>query len=396
MEGWPGTDRSRQYHYAPPAHMLNMRAENERGTGCMATISLCMIVKNEEQVLARCLDSVKSFADEIVIVDTGSADRTKEIAGAYTDRVYDFEWKDDFSAARNAAFSKAGMDYCMWLDADDVVSEDSQKRIKELKEQITPDVSVVMMKYVTAFDGEGRPAFLFDRERLVKNHAGFVWRGRVHEVIEPAGRIIYSDILIEHRSIKQTYSTRNLDIYETMLREGETLEPRHQFYYGRELYYHGRDEQAIEVFSSYLNGENGAGWIENQIDACRFKAYCHERLGQEEETLLSLLRTFQYDVPRPETCCDLGKYFLDRNRLDEAVFWYRQALGAGEIERPGAFINAKCSTYIPAIQLAVCLDRLRRREEAFAYNELAASYEPDSTAVAQNREYFRRILTCQK
>ena len=73
----------------------------------MVTISLCMIVKNEERILARCLDSVKDLVDEIVIVDTGSADATRRIAQTYTDRVYDFTWIDDFSAARNFAFSKA-------------------------------------------------------------------------------------------------------------------------------------------------------------------------------------------------------------------------------------------------------------------------------------------------
>ena len=79
----------------------------------MATISLCMIVKNEEQVLARCLDSVADLMDEIIIVDTGSTDRTKEIAARYTDQIYDFAWIGDFSAARNFSFSKATMNTSM-------------------------------------------------------------------------------------------------------------------------------------------------------------------------------------------------------------------------------------------------------------------------------------------
>ena len=65
----------------------------------MISISLCMIVRDEEKVLGRCLDSVRELADEIIIVDTGSRDRTKEIAGKYTDKIYDFRWEDDFSAA---------------------------------------------------------------------------------------------------------------------------------------------------------------------------------------------------------------------------------------------------------------------------------------------------------
>ena len=92
----------------------------------MITISLCMIVKNEEDVLARCLDCAINFADEIIIVDTGSTDRTKEIAALYTEQVYDFEWIDDFAAARNFAFSKATMEYCMWLDADDIIRFEDQ------------------------------------------------------------------------------------------------------------------------------------------------------------------------------------------------------------------------------------------------------------------------------
>lgn len=87
----------------------------------MNTISLCMIVRNEEDVLGRCLASAADLMDEIIIVDTGSTDHTKEIAAEYTEKIYDFPWIDDFSAARNTAFSKANCDYCMWLDADDIL-----------------------------------------------------------------------------------------------------------------------------------------------------------------------------------------------------------------------------------------------------------------------------------
>ena len=132
----------------------------------MASLSLCMIVKNEEDVLGRCLESVKGLADEIIVVDTGSDDLTKEIAAHYTDRIYDFEWRDDFSAARNFAFSKGTKDFLMWLDADDVIPGEEAERFRSFKENLTPDTDVVMMPYAVSFDGAGGTmrAFIFRAE----------------------------------------------------------------------------------------------------------------------------------------------------------------------------------------------------------------------------------------
>ena len=110
----------------------------------MATISLCMIVKNEEKVLGRCLDSAAGLVDEMVIVDTGSTDATREVASAYTSRIYDFPWRDDFAAARNFAFSKGNMDYLMWLDADDVLLPEDREAFLEPKRTLSSDVDVVM------------------------------------------------------------------------------------------------------------------------------------------------------------------------------------------------------------------------------------------------------------
>ena len=98
-----------------------------------ANLSVCMIVKNESSNLEALLPQVKKFADEIVIVDTGSTDSTKEVARRYTSRVFDFKWKDDFSAARNYGLSLARGDYFLWLDADDRVPDESVVAINRLK-----------------------------------------------------------------------------------------------------------------------------------------------------------------------------------------------------------------------------------------------------------------------
>ena len=87
----------------------------------MSSVSLVMIVKNEESTLERCLESVKNIVDEIVIVDTGSVDNTKEIAQRFNAKIYDFEWCNDFSAARNYALSKATGEIRLVLDADEYI-----------------------------------------------------------------------------------------------------------------------------------------------------------------------------------------------------------------------------------------------------------------------------------
>lgn len=346
-----------------------------------------MIVKNEEETLDRCLSCVKDIVDEIVIVDTGSSDRTKEIAVGYTDRIYDYVWKDDFSAARNYAFSKAVMDYCMWLDADDVIEEGEQKKLRCLKAGLTQQVDVVMMKYVTSFDGEGNPSLFYYRERIVKNDGRFLWQGKVHETIVPTGNIFYADAAIWHKKDRPADTDRNLRIYESMLKAQEAFGPREQFYYGRELYYHGKWKEAAEAFTSFLAEEDG--FLENRIDACRLLGICRRRMGDYQGAYRALFESFCYDVPRAEICCDLGGMFLNANLLNQSIYWYEKALEDGRREQTGGLIEEDCYGYLPCIGLCMAYDRLGNHQKAFRYNEKAATFKPKDKYVALNRKYFK-------
>src|SRR5690606_13785698 len=101
-------------------------------------VALCMIVKNEEEVLERCLQSVKQLVDEIIIVDTGSTDRTKEIASTYTHHVYDFVWTKDFSAAKNEAIRHASAKWILVLDADEYMDTDEAAQLRRFLEEEIP------------------------------------------------------------------------------------------------------------------------------------------------------------------------------------------------------------------------------------------------------------------
>lgn len=361
----------------------------------MATISLCMIVRDEEDVLARCLDSVKGLVDEIIITDTGSHDKTKAIAAGYTDQIYDFEWIDDFAAARNFSFSKAAMEYQMWLDADDVIEEKDREEFIKMKADLA-DADTVMLPYHVAFDEQDRPAMTYYRERLLRRSGSFVWQGAVHEAIAPAGKIIYGSAAVCHRKLHPSDPDRNLRIYEAMKSRGGITDPRHQFYYGRELYYHERYEEAAQVLDSFLKEERG--WLENNISACLNLSECLMKTGNREEALLALFRSFRYDLPRPEVCCAIGGWFLEQSgqalpdqaplSIRQAIYWYLQAKAGKTDEKSGAFVNPDCRDFIPDIQLCVCYDRLGNPDEALKYHELAKGKKPDHPAVKLNEAYF--------
>ena len=355
----------------------------------MCTISLCMIVKNEEAVLGRCLESAAALVDEIVIVDTGSTDGTKEIARQFTDKLFDFPWADDFAAARNFSFDRAGGDYCMWLDADDVIEEADRVRFRAMREQLLPQADVVMLPYHTAFDPQGRPTFTYYRERVVRNDARFRWAGAVHEAITPAGEIRWSDAAVSHKKEGPGDPDRNLRIYQAQLASGKALDPRNQFYYARELWYHSRFEEAAAVLTALL--DSGKGWLENRIEACRLLSRCMTALGREEDALSALLRSLTLDTPRAELCCDIGGWFFAREQWRQAAFWYELALTRQRDDTSGAFVSPDCYGYLPALQLCVCWYRLGDAEKASAFNELAATFRPEDPSVLQNRTFFSSL-----
>lgn len=355
----------------------------------MKSISLCMIVRDEEKVIGRCLASVADLVDEIILVDTGSIDQTKAVAAKYTDQIYDYEWMDDFAAARNFSFSKASGDYVMWLDADDVLLEEDREKFRALREALNSTIHTVMMRYHVAFDAQGNPTCSYYRERLLLRRLNPRWQGAVHEVIAPMGNVIYSDIAVTHRKLGPGDPDRNLRIFEKLIVRGEKLDPRQRYYYARELYYHERYDEAAEKLEEFL--DSGEGWSENCINACEDLANCRYRLGDADGALQALLRGFVYDAPRAELCCAIGGHFLSRDCLPQAVFWYELALTRGSGEAAGGFANADASGYLPCLQLCVCYDRLGEHARAADYNERAAVYKPDDPAVAYNRKYFESM-----
>lgn len=363
----------------------------------MQTIGLCMIVKDEEKVLEGCLKSVANLCDEIIIVDTGSTDNTKNIARRFTENIYDYKWIDDFSAARNFAFSKSTTDYILWLDADDLIDKGELKKLKKLKKELDGTVDAVRMYYHTHFDKSGNPSFRFKRNRLIKRSRNYKWIGAVHEYLDVTGVMMETDIYITHRKnekeISHEMSSRNLNIYEKRLENKEVFSARDIFYYANELKDHGNYQKAVLYYKAFLRTEEG--WVEDEIRACLSMAYCYKQLGSKRREREALALSIQFDLPRPEACCKLGDLFLEEKQYNKATVWYETALNQETFSTEG-FVQESYQTWYPHLQLCLCTFYLGDIERAIKHNNIAKIYAPKEPTIQSNDEFLREYIISNK
>lgn len=325
----------------------------------MATISVCMIVKNEEAVLARCLDSLHGLYEELIIVDTGSVDRTKEIAGRYTDKVFDFSWTGSFSAARNFSFSKARCDYIYAADADEVIDEENRQRFMRMKEVLLPEVEIVQMHYgnqlsqtsIYNFDMELRP-------KLYKRQRQFVWEEPIHEAVRLQPMVFDSDIVITHHP-QGEHGSRDLEAFEGMLERGEEISQRLRDIYLRELYFVGQVHN-LKRAHSYLEGLCMSQSVGSDVFQRALALLCKEAaLRDNHKDLLKYALKGAATRASSELCLELGIFFQKEKDYEEAILWYYNA--AHETE---SLMALKASTSIPLEKMAECYDALGMKKEA--------------------------------
>lgn len=341
----------------------------------MINISLCMIVKNESAILRRCLDSYKPVADEIIIIDTGSTDNTKEIASEYTDKIYDYVWEDDFAKARNFAFSKATCDYIFSADADEMLDKANQSALLQLKSVLLPEIDIVQMKYVNCVDGNSVYNSRKElRPKLFKRLRTFEWISPIHETIRLNPVVFDSDIEILHIP-QQSHSKRDFGTFVKALDKGVRLENYVITMFCKELWSTGDDKDYRELLSVYEK------YMTTYTDESCFKevsciiARMYRLAGMKDAFFKTVLKQVA-DNPSSEICLELGDYYLSLEDYEEAVLWY---VNAAYETQPVLDIHAGGDT--PLNQLALCYDRLSclmrdaGDDEALrTYNELANNY----------------------
>lgn len=339
----------------------------------MANISVCMIVKNEEATLARCLDSLGDLPDEIIIVDTGSTDNTRQVAARYTDKIYSFGWVDDFAAARNFSLSKAGCDYIYVADADEVIDRENLHRFKQLKQALLPEVEVVEMAYVNQHGFATTENFEVEfRPKLFRRLRPFVFVDPIHEALRTDPIVYRSNIEVLHMPAAD-HSHRDLAHFARLLERGVPFSNRLDMMYARELMAGGQEadyQAARPYFEAVRNDEN------RSQEAVR-RAACV--LSWDAALSGDCARVMQYAAPElvgtppSEICCALGEYYLRTEKTQLAADWYTAALSGAEPE----LVAASAGSW-PMRGLAACLKAEGDAEGAQAYLERAAEWEAEN------------------
>jgi len=221
-------------------------------------ITLCMIVKNEEKYLRGCLESVKGVVDEIVVVDTGSTDKTVEIAKEYGAKIYFFEWSKDFSAARNFALEKCTHEWILYLDADERLMPQSREEVKKIGKQKN---NCAYYCFITNNEEANNQSTLMAYVRYFPNKKDIRFTGKVHEQIIPALirkkiRLNKSDIQIDHLGYDITIddlkqkAARNLEL---LLKDYENNVTSYNEYQIAQTYgLLGDKEKAVEYFEKAI------------------------------------------------------------------------------------------------------------------------------------------------
>jgi hypothetical protein len=251
-----------------------------------------MIVRNEEHNLPACLTSAADLFDEIVIVDTGSNDRTIEIARSFGAKVFEFAWINDFAAARNVALSHATGDYAFWLDADDRVEPTQREKLRSLFDHLKSVDTAYVVKCACDPDVNGGGATVVDHVRLFPLRSDVRWTYRVHEQILPALRQVgvqvkWSDVVVRHVGYNDPVVRRGKLERDKQILEAEHVQkpndPFILFNLGHIAMEFGGHHEALGYFERSLAGSHATDSITRKLHAQISR--CHQQLGDNESAL---------------------------------------------------------------------------------------------------------------
>jgi glycosyltransferase involved in cell wall biosynthesis len=296
------------------------------------TLSLCVIARNEEAMLSGCLESVAGAVDEIVVVDTGSTDRTIEVALAHGARVLEKPWTDDFSAARNAALEVATGDFVFFLDADERLEQAAMGVLRRLvRDEAENAAPTVYAPLILNVDAAGASLGADHMPRLWRARPELRFTGRIHEQIgvgvtglklayEDALTIIhlgYDPVLAKERGKHD----RNIALLDRELAERPD-DPALIFYRAKESYALGDDAAAAEGFQRVIREAPGLNYA---LSSYVFAVECLRSIGRSDEALHVAMDGVRHHAKYSELWYAAGMAALDLGKPVQAEALFREA-----------------------------------------------------------------------
>ena len=321
---------------ADPEGGLRLAYQNPR-------ISLCMIVRDSSRTLPACLESIRPWVDEMVIVDTGSVDETPAIVESFGGRLFRFPWCDDFSAARNESLRYARGDWLFWMDSDDTIPAECGRQFRGLIERgLAPQVLGFVMQVHCPGGGEdGDPATdvtAVDHVKLFRNRPDLRFEGRIHEQILPAirrarGEVAWTDLYVVHsgsdqsRPAQEKKRQRDLCLLELELAE----RPEHPFTLFNLGMTHVHGSRFAEAADYLRRGIARSGPDESHLrKAYALLVYAEMRLKHHEAALEACRRGRAMFPKDTELRFREGVLLHELGRLGEARRAYLDVMETGE------------------------------------------------------------------
>lgn len=348
-------------------------------------LSICIITKNEQQNIERCLQCLQPYPFEIVVIDTGSTDKTKEIALKYTKNVYDFAWCNDFGAAKNYAISKAENEYVMVLDSDEFLEPLEADKLEQLIMQHPQQVGRIKRRNLMTRNGQKQENVEWINRIFSKKR--FHYEGRIHEQVTALEGCDYdtykTPVVIEHSGYdlpeaeRKKKAKRNITL---LLQELERLEavqespaaddklPYILYQLGKSYYMEGDYVCACEYFSRGLSFDLNPK-LEYVIDMVETYGYALLNSGRAGEALF-FENIYEEFGGNADFQFLMGLIYMNNARFEDAVTEFLKAAEQTECRTLGV------NSYLAYYNIGVVYECLGHETEAAKYYEKCGDYAP--------------------
>ena len=299
----------------------------------MIPISVCIITKNEAEHLEKCLSALKPYPFEIIVTDTGSTDNSKEVALKYTDKVYDFEWINNFSAARNFTISRASHNVILSLDTDEFIKDIDLEKLEQLIQNNPKYVgSIEMLNY---FEDNGTIRYQTARLDRLFNRRYYHFENPIHEVLSPIAKIPYlsyeAPIVVDHVGYlgsKEYLDEKSMRNMELLQKELET-DPDNPYLYFQiaQCYMMMRDmEHAAEYFKISIVHNPSPADDYTRILVTNYGSILLDNMKIEEA--MQLLSYYDYFNDNADYLCMIGRAYILANQPLKALPEFVKSLTA--------------------------------------------------------------------